>query len=48
MSVRSDTEQERALAWEPPNPYQADDVKRADDCITGAGWPAEEQQVNRL
>ena len=23
------------------DPYQADDVKRADECPTGAGWPSE-------
>ena len=23
------------------NTYQADDVKRADECPTGAGWPSE-------
>ena len=30
------------------NPYQADVVKRADGCTTGAGWPSEEQLVNHL
>ena len=24
-----------------PNAYQASDVKRADGCIAGAGWPSE-------
>jgi hypothetical protein len=30
-----------------PNPYQADDVKRADGCIAGAGWPSVKQMVSR-
>ena len=31
-----------------PNPDQGSDVKRADGCMTGAGWPSVEQTVNRL
>src|SRR5712691_5526418 len=30
-----------------PNPSQGSGVKRADGCITGAGWPSEEQMVRR-
>ena len=29
------------------NPYQASNVKRADGCPTGAGWPSVKQVVNR-
>ena len=31
-----------------PNPYEAADVKRADECTMGAGKPSEEQGMNRL
>ena len=31
----------------PPNPYQADDVKRTDECPTGTGWPSEKLIVSR-
>ena len=30
-----------------PNPYQADDVKRTDECPTGTGWPSEKLIVSR-
>ena len=30
-----------------PNPYQGSGVKRADECIAGAGWPSEKQRVKR-
>ena len=42
------THEEKQRQGPGPNPYQAADVKRADGCIAGAGWPSEEQQVNRL
>jgi hypothetical protein len=29
------------------NPYEASVVKWTDGCPAGAGWPSEEQQVNR-
>jgi hypothetical protein len=34
----------RHSAFSISNPYQADDVKRADGCIAGAGWPSENKE----